>query len=136
MFSLLITAAGTLPFAFAGPNTNQVLLAAALLIRGAGLGGLLIPVMASAYTGLRKDQVPHASIATRILQTIGGAFGSAILATVVEQQLSGQAPTGVQSFASAYNVSFWWSIGFTAIAIIPALLLTVRKKGIVIEADY
>jgi hypothetical protein len=31
--------------------------------------------------------------------------------------------------ASAYNVAFWWSIGFTAIAIIPALMLSIRKNG-------
>lgn len=47
--SLVITIAGTLPFAFADANTNQILLAVALVIRGAGLGGLFIPIMASAY---------------------------------------------------------------------------------------
>ena len=56
----------------------------ALLIRGVGLGGLLIPIMTSAYMGLSRDQVPDASIATRILQTIGGTFGSAILAAIVQ----------------------------------------------------
>jgi EmrB/QacA subfamily drug resistance transporter len=129
MISLVVTVAGTLPFAFAGTNTNQVLLAAALLIRGSGLGGLLIPIMASAYLGLRRDQVPHASIATRILQTIGGAFGSAILATIVQHQLSNSPVSDIQMVAGAYNVAFWWSIGFTVIAIIPALLLSMRKNG-------
>jgi hypothetical protein len=107
----------------------QVLLGAALLVRGAGLGGLLIPIMASAYIGLNKNQVPDASIATRILQTIGGAFGSAILATIVEHQLSSHSVFDIQIAASAYNVAFWWSIGFTVIAIIPALLLPMRKNG-------
>ena len=82
LFSLAAIAIGTLPFAFAGTDTNYILLSAALLIRGAGLGGLFIAIMASAYIGLRGEQVPHASTATRIIQTIGGAFGSAILATV------------------------------------------------------
>lgn len=124
IISLVVTIVGTLPFAFAGSDTSQALLAAALLIRGAGLGGLLIPIMASAYMGLSKDQVPHASIATRILQTIGGAFGSAVLATIVEHQLSSLSVSDIQTVASAYNVAFWWSIGFTVIAIIPALLLS------------
>lgn len=128
--SLLVTTAGTLPFAFSGTGTNQVLLAAALLIRGAGLGGLLIPIMASAYIGLDKEQIPHASIATRILQTIGGAFGSAVLATIVQHQLSGSSVPGIQAVAGAYDVAFWWSIGFTLLAVIPALLLPMRKKAI------
>jgi predicted MFS family arabinose efflux permease len=62
IISLVVTAVGTLPFAFAGSDTNQILLAAALLIRIAGLGGLLIPIMASVYMGLSRDQVSHARL--------------------------------------------------------------------------
>ena len=133
IISLVVIMIGTLPFAFACSDTNHVLLAVALLIRGAGLGGLLIPIMASAYRGLSRDQVPDASIATRILQTIGGAFGSAILATIAQHQLSSSYISDIQAVASAYNVAFWWSIGFTVIAIIPALLLPVRKNGAAIR---
>ncbi|MBU2699489.1 EmrB/QacA subfamily drug resistance transporter [Sporomusaceae bacterium BoRhaA] len=133
IISLVVIMIGTLPFAFAGSDTNHVLLAVALLIRGAGLGGLLIPIMASAYRGLSRDQVPDASIATRILQTIGGAFGSAILATIAQHQLSSSYISDIQAVASSYNVAFWWSIGFTVIAIIPALLLPVRKNGAAIR---
>jgi hypothetical protein len=123
LVSLVVTLTGTIPFAFAGQDTNVILLAAALLIRGAGLGGLAIPIMASAYMELTKTQVPDATITTRILQTIGGAFGSAILATVLQRQLS----VSVASNAGgAYNVAFWWSIGFTALAIFPALLLPTK----------
>jgi len=107
VISLIVTAIGTLPFAFATLNTNQILLIAALFLRGAGLGGLLIPIMASAYIGLNRDQIPHASVATRILLTIGGAFGSAILATIVENQLSYSSVSGTQTVVSAYNVAFW-----------------------------
>jgi EmrB/QacA subfamily drug resistance transporter len=126
--SLVVTVVGTLPFAFAGSNTNQILLAVALLIRGAGLGGLIIPIMASAYMGLSRNQVPDASIATRILMTIGGAFGSAILATIVQYKLSSSYISNIQTVTSAYNVAFLWSIGFTMISILPALLLSVRKN--------
>ncbi|HBC96793.1 MAG TPA: MFS transporter, partial [Clostridium sp.] len=51
LMSLAGIVIGTLPFAFAGVNTNYILLSAALLIRGAGLGGLLIAIMVSAYIG-------------------------------------------------------------------------------------
>ncbi len=129
LISIIMTVLGTLPFAFVGANTDQVLLAVALFVRGAGLGGILIPVITSAYDGLEKRQIPDASTATRILMTIGGAFGSAILATVLENQLTAQSISGVQAIANAYDVAFWWSIGFTVIAIIPALLLSTHKEA-------
>ena len=129
MVSLIITAVGTLPFAFADSGTNAILLGTALLIRGAGLGGVFIPLMVSAYVGLSSEQIPHASIATRILQTIGGAFGSAVLATIVEHQLASHSASGIQNAVSAYNVAFWWSVGFTILSVIPALFLTVYKKS-------
>lgn len=103
--------------------------AAALLIRGAGLGGLLIAIMMSAYIGLPREQVPHASIATRIFQTIGGAFGSAILATVAQQQMAGHAGSDLHALAHSFDVSFWWTIRFTLVAVIPTLFLTMYKKS-------
>ncbi|OKP69564.1 multidrug transporter [Paenibacillus sp. P3E] len=124
ILSLLVTVAATLPFAFAGPDTNQLLLSAALLVRGAALNGLLIPVMVSAYNGLRKDQVPHASISIRIFQTIGGAFGAAILATVIAHQLSGHSAPDARTVADAFHAAFWWSIGFTVAAFIPSVFLS------------
>lgn len=127
--SLLVTTIGTLPFAFASSDTNQILLAAAQIIRGAGLSGLLIPIMASAYVGLSRDQIPDASIATRIFQTIGGAFGSAILATILANQLLIRNVSNTVTVSNAYNVAFWWSIAFTVVAIIPALLLPKRKNA-------
>ena len=128
LVSLVITAIGTLPFAVASSATNQILLAAALLIRGAGLGGVFIPIMVSAYVGLNNDQIPHASIATRIFQTVGGAFGSAILATIVEHQLASHSVSDIQTVTSAYNVAFWWSICFTVLAMIPLLFLAAHQN--------
>ncbi|TQI66809.1 MDR family MFS transporter [Clostridium sp. KNHs216] len=129
LMSLAAIAIGTLPFAFAGTDTNYILLSIALLVRGAGLGGLFIAIMMSAYIGLPKEQVPHASIATRIFQTIGGAFGSAILATAAQQQMAGHIQSDLPAVAYSFNVSFWWSIGFTVAAVIPTLFLTMLKKS-------
>lgn len=129
LLSLAAIAIGTLPFAFAGTDTNMILLSISLLVRGAGLGGLFIAIMMSAYIGLQKEQIPHASIATRIFQTIGGAFGSAILATVAQQQMAGHASSDLHALAHAYDVSFWWAIGVTVVAAIPTLFLAVHKKS-------
>lgn len=126
--SLAFTIVGTLPFAFADASTSHLLLAAGQLVRGAALNGLLIPIMVTAYLGLRPEQVPHASVSTRIFQTIGGAFGSAVLAAVIDHQLSGRASAGIGALADAYQAAFWWAIGFSAATLIPALLLSARKK--------
>lgn len=128
LLSLAATAIGTIPFALAGADTNHVLLGIAQFVRGAALNGIFIPIMVSAYAGLSKEQIPHASIATRIFQTIGGAFGSAILATVIDQQLRSAAISGVSAVAHAYQAAFWWSFGFTVLAIIPAFMLSRGKK--------
>lgn len=122
--SLGLTALGTLPFVGAGEGTSQVLLAGALLVRGAGLGGLYIPVMASAYDGIDERHVPDASTVTRILQTIGGAFGPALLTTVIQARLAASQTLGAaQAQVGAYGAAFLWSIAFAAAAVVPALLL-------------
>lgn len=118
--SLAVTVLGTIPFAFAGARTNNIVLMLALLVRGAGLGGITIPVMAAAYLGLGKAEIPQASIAIRILQTIGSAFGPATLAVIVERQMT----SGVlNSMVPAFNRAFWWAVGFSVIAAVPAFFL-------------
>jgi len=79
--------------------------------------------MAAAYLGLRSDQVAHASIATRITMQLGGAFGAAVFALILQTQLGAQTAGGLAGRAAAFDNAFWWSIALTALAIIPALFL-------------
>lgn len=60
----ILTLLGTLPFALGVADTSEVLLAISLIVRGGGLGGLMLPIMATAYEGLSKELIPHASSAT------------------------------------------------------------------------
>ncbi|HEX7490844.1 MAG TPA: MDR family MFS transporter [Candidatus Limnocylindrales bacterium] len=131
----LLTIAGTFAYTQAGVNTNELLLGASLVIRGAGLGMVTIPIMAAAYLGLRSDQVAHASIATRITMQLGGAFGAAVFALILQTQLTAQAAGGLVGRATAFDNAFWWSIGLTALAIIPALLLPGTKEVAAIRAE-
>ncbi|MCK9857624.1 MDR family MFS transporter [Paenibacillus sp. ATY16] len=128
LVSLAVTLVSSIPFAFAGTDTSHFVLGLAQLVRGAAMNGIFIPIMVSAYEGLQKEQIPHASISTRIFQTIGGAFGSAVLATVIGHQLKSGAGGSLASLADAYQVAFWWSVGFAAVSFLPALLLSNRKK--------
>lgn len=125
---VLLTAIGTIAYTQVGVHTNEILLGLSLVVRGAGLGAVTIPVMAAAYLGLAPSQVPHATTVTRISQQIGGAFGTAILAMILTTQLRAHAASGLPGQASAFGTAFWWSLGFTVIAIIPALALPRRPK--------
>ncbi len=121
---IVLAAIGTVPFALATDHTSDLLLAAALVVRGAGLGAATIAVMAGAFQGLTRPQLPHASSLTRIMQQVGGAFGAAVLAVILASQASAQAATGAAGLAAAFGNTFWWCVGFTALAIVPAMLLS------------
>jgi EmrB/QacA subfamily drug resistance transporter len=122
---IALAAVGTIPFALAGLHTNYWLLGAALVVRGAGLGLATIAVTAGAFQGLSREQVPHASSATRIVQFVGGSFGAAVLvAVILDRQAAAHAAAGAAGLATAYAHTFWWCTGFTALALVPALLLS------------
>ena len=92
---IALAAVGTVPFALAGLHTSYWLLGAALVVRGAGLGTATIAVMAGAFQGLGREQVPHASSATRIMQYVGGSFGAAVLvAVILDRQAAAHAGRG------------------------------------------
>ncbi len=122
---IALAAAGTAPFALAGQHTSEVLLSAALVVRGAGLGTATIAVMAGAFQGLRPGEIPHASSVTRILQQVGGTFGAAVLAVILQAQLAAHATAGA---AAAFSRTFGWALGFTAVALIPAMLLPAGER--------
>jgi len=111
----------TIPFALADAGTSQWWLLAVLLVRGFGTGAVMIPVMSVAYVGLAHDQVPHASIITRLTQQIGGAFGTAILAVILET--AGATAGTAAEIARAFDVAFWWAVGFTVVAVAVSLVL-------------
>lgn len=114
---LVLVALATVPFALATTQTGEWWLVGTLVVRGVGLGAVTIPVLSAAYIGLDRTETPHASIITRTSQQIGGSVGTALLAVVLQRALAGRAPT------AAFNLAFWWSIGFTAAAVVLALWL-------------
>ncbi|MED0661072.1 MDR family MFS transporter [Bacillus smithii] len=126
--SIAITILGTLPFVFFDASTMQWVIWIVLFIRGIGIGGITVPVMSDAYVGLEKLLVPAASVATRIIQNIGAAFGSAMLATVVSSALSAKEAT-VSNIADAYHLGFITSLIFMMISILPSLFLTNKKAA-------
>ena len=83
LVSVFIAFVGTIPFYWITQSTPYWIIAVVLLVRGIGAGGILTPLMADSYSGMRIDQISSATIGSRILQNIGSAFGSALVTTVV-----------------------------------------------------
>jgi EmrB/QacA subfamily drug resistance transporter len=127
LIGFAIVGAATVPFAFANATTNEWFLMAALLVRGFGLGAVTIPLMTAAFIGLDRSEIPHASIITRIAQQVGGSFGVAILAVILDGALV-QVATSHGSPSTAFDQAFWWSIGFTAVAVVLSLVLPSKPK--------
>jgi predicted MFS family arabinose efflux permease len=120
-----IVAAATVPFAVAGPHTSEWLLAAWMVIRGFGLGAVTMPVIVAGYIGLDKQQIPHSSVLTRTAQQIGGAFGTAVLAVILQGAIAAHPAT----LADAFHVAFWWSAGFSAVAVLLSLWLPGAQRA-------
>jgi hypothetical protein len=71
------------------------------------------------YIGLDKQQIPHSSVLARTAQQIGGSFGTAVLAVILETAIAARPAT----LADAFHVAFWWSVGFSAVAVLLSLWL-------------
>jgi len=141
---LLVAVLGTVAYTQLGAHTGYALLAISLFVRGIGFGFVMMPAMAAAYQTLSRNRVPRATTAINIVQRVGGSLGTALVAVVLEHQISvqvqGAAPglSGVsgatpiervrsaQPLSVAFGHTFWWVLGLTAVALVPALLLPRR----------
>ena len=120
--TFLLAAVATVPFAFAGPHTNLWWLGAVLLVRGFGIGAVLIPPMSVAYNDIGRSDIPHATMNTRIAQQVGASFGIAIVAVVLQSLLAHGA-------VNAFHTAFWWAFGITVVAIAAALALPAARSA-------
>ena len=113
---------GTLPLAWLGAQTGFVSLSLVLVLRGFGLGGVTIPIMACAYRDLDPSGIPHASTLVRIAMQLGGAFGTAALAVILHAGMRAH-PTGITGQVAAFDAAFAWTAAFAALAMVCAAFL-------------
>jgi MFS family permease len=125
----------TIPYAVVGPDTSEVGLGAWLVVRGAGLGAVFVPAMAATYYGLPTEAFPRATSAVRSFQQVGALFGTAVLAVILQHQLAAHGAAGSTGGATAFGHTFWWAVGFTALALVPALLLPGRRPETASRAE-
>ena len=147
VFGIALMSLATIPLVRVGASTSYMWLALVLLVRGIGLGCSMMPTMASAYTVVRGDQVPGATSVLNALQRLGGSIGTALVAVVLADQtraaLGARATSSggiIQTLsptvrahvagplASAFGNTFWWALGATLVALIPAGILALTQR--------
>ena len=97
-----IALVGTLPFAFAGSDAPLPWLAAALFVRGFGVGSITIPSAAAAYASVPRESLTSATTAINICQRFGGPAGTTALAIFLQHMLVDAAVP-----ETAYAMTFW-----------------------------
>jgi EmrB/QacA subfamily drug resistance transporter len=117
----LVMAAATLPYLLVTATTPFVVIDAAMLVRGIGVGLAIMPAMTAAFSVLSPEQVNDASPQLTVLQRVGGSLGTAIFAVVLEGQIK-HAHTAA-AVAAGFGHAYWWVMGITLIALLPTLLL-------------
>ncbi len=98
---------------------NLALLAAALFLRGAGLGGIGIPAMAAAYGTVPRSDLPMATTTLNIVQRLGGPALTTLCATFLSWQL--EAAHAGPSNPAPYAWSFALLSGLHAALLLVAL---------------
>jgi EmrB/QacA subfamily drug resistance transporter len=140
LIGAVILALATIPFVMISGHTPFVVIGAAMLVRGIGIGLSIMPAMTAAFSVLDRDQVNDASPQLTVLQRVGGSLGTAIFAVVLEGNLKhvrGGSHFTRDALAGAFGLTYWWVLAVTLLALLPALLLARverrARSGAVIE---
>jgi EmrB/QacA subfamily drug resistance transporter len=127
LFGVAVTSLATVPFGFIGAHTSIVWLSIAMFVRGMGVGFAFMPAMTAAYAALERSELSDATPQLNVLQRVGGSIGTAVLAVVLQRALLHA--DGLAGAAGAYGTAFWWSLGLTAVAIVPCLVLLRAERA-------
>jgi MFS family permease len=119
---LAVTLVTTLPFIALQADTSYLLISAAMIGRGLGIGLTMMPAMTAAYAKLRPEDIVHATPQLNVLQRVGGAIGTALLTVVLQHGLTTGAHTP-DAAASAFGHTYLWVLALTVVAAIPAFVL-------------
>jgi EmrB/QacA subfamily drug resistance transporter len=118
---VLVLSVTTIPLAFVSASTSIASISLVLLARGVGIGLAFVPAMSAAFASMRPEQLSDATPQLNVLQRIGGAIGTAVLAVVL-QRATGRVHTAGH-LAHAFDQAYWWSVGICVLSLIPCLVL-------------
>ncbi|MFD7548827.1 MDR family MFS transporter [Streptomyces sp. NPDC059816] len=103
---------GTVPFTQLGHEPPDLVIVAALAVRGFGMAMISAPIMNIVYTRIEPAHLPRAAGALNLLNTVGGSLGTAALAVVLQDRLAARGADVSWAFAD----TFWWVLGFGLLA--------------------
>jgi EmrB/QacA subfamily drug resistance transporter len=121
-----LLALSSLPLAFIGADTSILFISLLLLFRGVGIGLSFIPTTTVAFASLRTDQLSDATPQMNVLQRVGGAIGTAVLAVVLQRASAGAGD--VDELAGAFATANGWALGIVVLSLVPVLFL-LRAEG-------
>ena len=124
----IVTLVATVPFVLLASDTPYVVIEAAMVFRGIGIGLSMMPAMTAAFSVLRKDQVNDATPQLTTLQRVGGSIGTAVLSVVLQGHLVA-AGNSSEAMASAFGTTFLWVMGITLVALLPTIVLLRVERG-------
>jgi EmrB/QacA subfamily drug resistance transporter len=128
LLGVAITTVATIPFGLIGAHTSIVWLSAVMLVRGMGVGFAFMPAMSAAFASLEPKELADATPQLNVLQRVGGSIGTAVLAVVLARSLAHA--HGLDAAAGAYGTAFWWSLGLTALALAPCVVLLRAERRV------
>jgi len=111
----------TIPLCFIGTTTSILGISVVLLVRGIGIGLAFVPAMSVAFASMRPEQLSDASPQLNVVQRLGGAIGTTVLAVVL-QRSTGTLHTPAK-LASAFGTAYVWSLALSMLALIPCVML-------------
>jgi len=117
----------TLPLAFIGGHTSEVLISFVLVVRGLSIGFSFMPAMTAAFAVMRPDQLSDATPQLNVVMRLGSAIGVAVLAVVLERASAHEHGHVVQT-AHAFQHTYWWGLGIAVLSLIPCLLLLKAER--------
>jgi hypothetical protein len=126
-------------------TTSTATLVCAVFVVGLGHGLIVPSLMAAVYQGMDRAVVPAATTAANILLRVGGAFGTAVLAVMLQVYIRADLPGTGHDLASvatartpnapalltdAFGTTFWWTVAIGAVAVLVVLVVPRRRSGI------
>jgi EmrB/QacA subfamily drug resistance transporter len=121
LVGVLILSLMSVPLAFVSASTSIASISLVLLARGVGIGFAFVPAMSAAFASMRPEQLSDATPQLNVLQRIGGAIGTAVLAVVLQRATGAVHTPG--HLAHAFDQAYWWSVGICVASLIPCLVL-------------
>jgi EmrB/QacA subfamily drug resistance transporter len=121
VFGVSVLCLSTIPLGFVGADSSIFGISLVLALRGVGIGLSFMPTMTAAFASLRTDQLSDATPQMNVLQRLGGAIGTAVLAVVLQRSSAGAHSPA--ELADAFDTAYWWSLGIVVLSLIPCLVL-------------